>query len=277
MIRRIPKHRITRLPSRSLLCIALAGAASLANVNLYAARAAAEDALGADDIAARIVRGNGFQWEGAKTRLRMTLVEPNGSESERSMEVLGRRHDGRLETKVTFLSPPDSAGTKFLTVEKPGGGTEQHIYLPGIKRTRRVVGREREGSFMGSDFTYADLVRKDDKGTKHQKLPEEAIGSEPTYVLESTPGSVEGAGYSKIKTWVRKTDFVPLRTQFFDAAGKLKKTLYVKRIRTMDGRPVVVEAWMKSENGHVTKLVVDSIDQQSNLPDSDFSPASLER
>src|SRR5205814_5996835 len=137
-----------------------------------------------------------------------------------------RRKDGKLASKVTFLAPADVAGTKFLSLEKANGGTEQHIYLPGLKRTRRIVGREREGSFMGSDFTYSDLSRKDDKGAKHEKLPDENIGSDATYVIESTPASVKDAGYSKVRAWVRKTDFVALRTKFYDASGKLVKTLY---------------------------------------------------
>jgi len=262
--------------SGAAVCLALASAGTFSEVSLYASQAVAEDALGAEDIAQRIVRGNGFTWEGAKTKLRMIVAEPNGDKKEREMEVLGRRHEGRLQTKVTFLSPQDSAGTKFLTVEKSGGGTEQHIYLPAYKRTRRVVGREREGSFMGSDFTYSDLVRKDDQGTKHKKLPDESIGADATYVLESTPGSVEEAGYSKIKTWVRKTDFVPLRTQFFDASGKLKKTLYVREIGKLEGKPVVKKALMKSENGHATELIIDDVQPRNDLPDSDFSPTSLE-
>jgi hypothetical protein len=258
------------------MCLALASAGSFATVSALSPRAMAEDALTAEEIAGRIVRGNGFSWEGAKTKLRMIVSEPNGDKKEREMEVLGRRHDGRLQTKVTFLSPQDSAGTKFLTVEKSGGGTEQHIYLPAYKRTRRVVGREREGSFMGSDFTYSDLVRKDDQGTKHKKLADESIGADATYVLESTPGSVEEAGYAKIKTWVRKTDFVPLRTQFFDASGKLKKTLYVREIGKLEGKPVVKKALMKSENGHSTELIIDDVQPRNDLPDSDFSPTSLE-
>jgi outer membrane lipoprotein-sorting protein len=258
------------------MCLALASGGSFASVTAFAPSAMAEDALSAEEIAGRIVRGNGFSWEGAKTKLRMIVAEPNGDKKEREMEVLGRRHDGRLQTKVTFLSPQDSAGTKFLTVEKSGGGTEQHIYLPAYKRTRRVVGREREGSFMGSDFTYSDLVRKDDQGTKHKKLADESIGADPTYVLETTPGSVEEAGYSKIKTWVRKTDFVPLRTQFFDGSGKLKKTLYVREIGKLDGKPIVKKALMKSENGHTTELIIDDVQPKNDLPDSDFSPNSLE-
>ena len=87
-----------------------------------------------------MVRGNGFTWEGAHTRLRMTLVDDRGQKSERVLDVIGRRKDGLLASKVEFLSPSDVAGTKFLTLEKASGGTEQHIYLPGLKRTRRISG-----------------------------------------------------------------------------------------------------------------------------------------
>jgi len=232
--------------------------------------------LTADQLAARVVRGNGFTWEGAATRLRMVLIEQAGARSERALEVLGRRHEGRLETVARFMSPSDIAGTKFLMVEKAGGGTEQHIYLPGLKRTRRVVGREQEGSFMGSDFTYSDLNRKEDKGAKNARLPDENIGKEPTYVLESKAGS-GSPGYAKIRTWIRKSDFIPLRTQFYDADDKLVKTLYVRRTKDIEGKPAVVEAYMKSSNGHATELVVDSVEPKRDLPDAAFSPLTLDR
>jgi Outer membrane lipoprotein-sorting protein len=260
---------MTRLFTRRGL---LLGALTL----LTAAPGRAED-LSADQIAAKIIRGNGITWEGAHTRLRMVLTDTKGEKSERSLDVLGRRKDGRLASKVQFLSPSDVAGTKFLTLEKASGGGEQYIYLPGLKRTRRISGRDREGSFMGSDFTYSDLAQKDEKGAKHAKLPEEKVGEDATYVVESTPASVEVAGYSKVRAWVRKTDFVALRTKFYDASGKLVKTLYVKKVRDVEGKPVVVEATMKSENGHMTDFVVDSLEPRADIPDAEFSPASLER
>jgi hypothetical protein len=242
----------------------------------FAPLARAED-LSADQIAAKTVRGNGFNWEGAKTKLRMVLTDSKGQKTERGMEVLGRRHDGLLETIVRFLSPQDVAGTAFLMKEKTGGGSEQHIYLPGLKRTRRIVGREREGSFMGSDFTYADLSRKEDKDVKHKRLADEQVGSEATYVIDSIPASVESAGYAKVRAWIRKTDFVALRTKFFDSSDKLVKTMYVRRIKDLDGKPVVVEARMQSENGHGTDLIVDGIERKDDLPDSEFTPTALER
>jgi hypothetical protein len=248
-----------------------------AGLALSLATPARAEELSADQIAAKMVRGNGFTWEGAKTKLRMVLIDSKGSKSERSLEVLGRRHENLLETVVRFLSPQDVAGTAFLMKEKSGGGSEQHIYLPGLKRTRRIVGREREGSFMGSDFTYGDLSRKEEKGVKHKKLADDKIGNDDTYVVESTPENVEASGYSLVRAWVRKTDFVALRTKFFDASGKPKKTLYVRRIKDLEGKLVVVEARMQSENGHATELVVDGIERKDNLPDSLFTATALER
>jgi hypothetical protein len=243
---------------------------------LAGSRVVRAEELTADQLAARVVRGNGFTWEGATTRLRMILIEQSGPRSERALEVLGRRHEGRLETVARFMSPSDIAGTKFLMVEKAGGGTEQHIYLPGLKRTRRVVGREQEGSFMGSDFSYSDLNRKEDKNAKNARLPDENIGKEPTYVLESKASS-GSVGYAKIRTWIRKTDFIPLRTQFFDAEDKLVKTLYVRRTKEVEGKPTIVEAYMKSSNGHATEMVVDSVESKKDLPDAAFSPLTLDR
>lgn len=244
---------------------------------LPAGAARAED-LTADQIASRVVKGNGLGWEGAKTRLRMVLIDEKGQKSERAIEVLGRRHDGRLETVVRFLAPTEVAGTKFLTLEKAGGGTEQHVYMPGLKRTRRIVGREREGSFMGSDFTYLDMQKKDDPGAKHQRLPDEKVGSEDVYVLETTPSSLDASGgYSKVRAWVRKTDFVPLRTRFFGPSGAVMKTLFVRRIRDVEGKPVVVESRMQSEKGHATELVIDELEPRKDLPDSAFSPTALDR
>ncbi|HEX3597828.1 MAG TPA: outer membrane lipoprotein-sorting protein, partial [Polyangiaceae bacterium] len=123
---------------------------------------------------------------------------------------------------------------------------------------------------------YSDLQRKDDKDAKNTRLADENIGSESTYVLESKAGS-SSATYGKIKTWIRKTDFIPLRTQFFDGDGKLAKTLYVRRTQDIEGKPAVVEALMKSASGHSTELVVDSVKPSKDLPDAAFSPLTLDR
>lgn len=241
------------------------------------ALAIADDGISADELARRTLRADSFAWEGAKTRLKMVLLTKDGKRSERAMEVVARRHQGLLQTLVRFLAPKELAGTAFLMREKQGEPSEQYIYLSGLKRTRRVVGREREGSFMGSDFTYADMQRIDPKHSKSRRLPDDKVGSTDVYVLESTIDAASGSAYGKIVTFVRKSDFVAVRTRFYDRKGQLVKTLYARKVKQLEGKPVVVEARMQSEDGHATELIIESMERRDDLSDSLFTPAALER
>ena len=236
-----------------------------------------EAELSADAIAQRTLRADAFAWEGAKTRLKMVLVGADGRRQERAMEVTARRNGKLLQSLLRFSGPPELAGTAFLMREQEGGASEQYVYLSGLKRTRRIVGREREGSFMGSDFSYTDMQRIASNQVRNGRLPDEAIGKDACYVIESKVAAEAGSPYARIVTWVRKTDFVALRTRFFDKQDKLVKTLYARRVRELDGKQVVVEARMQSENGHATELLIESIERRDDLSDAMFAPDALER
>ncbi|HEY6877265.1 MAG TPA: outer membrane lipoprotein-sorting protein [Polyangiales bacterium] len=261
-------HLVTLRLGLGLLVLGLCGA--------LAGRASAGD-LSADQIVEKMLKQGLFGLDEAETTVRMGLIDSAGARTERVMENLRRRKDGQLQSVTRFRAPAEVAGTAFLMLERDKGESEQHIYLPGLKRTRRIVGREREGSFMGSDFTYADMERRDTRHADHKRLPDEDVGGVKTYVLESTPKKEAGSTYSKIETWVRQDNFLPLRIRFYDKAGKLLKTLYTKRIKTIDGQPVIVETQMvNKQTGHTTELVVDSLRARKDVPDAAFTPTALE-
>jgi outer membrane lipoprotein-sorting protein len=231
----------------------------------------------AEEIIERALKQDTFGWDEAETTVRMTLIEAGGARKERVIENLRRRKNGQLQSIMRFRSPQEVAGTAFLMLEKDKGGSEQHIYLPGLKRTRRIVGREREGSFMGSDFSYADMERSDTRSATHKRLPDEDVGGVKTYVIESTPNKGADSAYAKLEQWFRQDNFLPLRIRYYDKSGQLVKTLYTKRIRTMEGRPVIVEAQMvNKKTGHTTELVVDNMRPRKDLPDAAFTPTALE-
>jgi Outer membrane lipoprotein-sorting protein len=233
--------------------------------------------LSAEQIVEKMLKQGLFGLDEAETTVRMGLIDASGSRTERVMENLRRRKNGQLQSVTRFRAPVEVAGTAFLMLERDKGESEQHIYLPGLKRTRRIVGREREGSFMGSDFTYADMERRDTRFADHKRLPDEDVGGVKTYVLESTPRKDSGSTYSKIETWVRQDNFLPLRVRFYDKAGKLLKTLYTKRIRQIEGQPVIVETQMvNKQTGHTTEMVVDSLRARKDIPDAAFTPTALE-
>jgi hypothetical protein len=265
-------HRQISTPSCSHLVITALLVAWLG----LAARAQAQEPT-ADQIASRMVRSDAFTWEGARTRMRMLLTEEDGKQRERVMDIIGRRKDDLFQTLVRFTAPQDIAGTAFLMLERNKETSEQYVYLPGLKRTRRIVGREREGSFMGSDFTYADMQRLDSRYAKHVRLPDENLGSEACFVLDSTISPDAPSQYGKILTWVRKSDYVALRTRFHDKGGKLVKTLYSRKVKPIDGKPVVVEARMQSAlKKHSTDLFIDEVERKDDLGDTNFTPAALE-
>lgn len=244
----------------------------------WIAPALGDDAsLSGDELARRTVRADVFGWMGSKAQLRMALIKPDGKRTERTMEVVSRLRDGLEQSVIRFLAPADVAGTAVLVRGQKGGSSEQYIYLSGLKRTRRIAGREREGSFMGSDFSHADMEGLDPKRTKNVRLADDKVGDAATYVLESVFAPGDGSSYAKLTTWVRKTDFVALRTRFFDAKGKLLKTLYVRKVREIEGKPVAVDVRMQSENKHATEIFVDSLERKDDLPDELFTPSALER
>lgn len=234
-------------------------------------------ALTAAQIAERTVRPDALNWAGGRARVRMVLTDSAGKSRERSMEITGREKDGFYQSLVRFLNPADVAGTAFLMLERGKEASEQYIYLPGIKRTRRIAGRERDSSFMGSDFTYADMQGVDSKQARHARRADEKVGSEDCYVIESTIDASAEVLYGKVVTWVRKSDFIALRTKFYDRSGKLAKTLYARRIKRVEGKLVVVEARMQNEQAsHATDIFVDSVERREDLSDSQFTPSALE-
>jgi outer membrane lipoprotein-sorting protein len=244
---------------------------------LIVASAQAQSSPTANEIIDKMLKQDFFGWDEAETTVRMTLIEASGAKKERVMENLRRRKNGQLQSIVRFRSPQEVAGTAFLMLERDKGESEQHIYLPGLKRTRRIVGREREGSFMGSDFSYADMERSDTRGAVHKRLPDEDVGGVKCFVVESTPAKGGDSTYAKIEQWIRQDNYLPLRIRYYDKSGQLMKTLYTKRIRTMEGRPVIVEAQMvNKKTGHTTELVVDNMRPRKDLPDAAFTPTALE-
>ena len=262
---------------RQLATLTLFITVSLTQLTLLSGPAHAQAELTADQIVERMLKQDAFGWDEAETTVRMTLVDAKGTRTERIMENLRRSKNGLQQSIVRFRSPQEVAGTAFLMLDRDKGESEQHIYLPGLKRTRRIVGREREGSFMGSDFSYADMERRDTRAATQKRLPDEDLSGVKTFVLESTPKKDSGSTYSKIETWVRQDNYLPLRIRFYDQGGKLVKTFYTKRIRTMDGRPVIMESQMvNKQSGHSTELVVDNLRPRKDIPDSAFTPTALE-
>ncbi|MCK4514939.1 MAG: outer membrane lipoprotein-sorting protein, partial [Spirochaetaceae bacterium] len=137
--------------------------------------------------------------------IEMRLIDEDGDESLRVIEQYGKElADGISGSVMIFHSPASVEGTRFLTIAKDDGVDDQWIYLPALRRVRRIAASERDSEFMGTDFTYSDLSGGDIEDATYRLLREESIDGEATYVVESIPTPDSNSSYSRLIQWVSK-------------------------------------------------------------------------
>ncbi|AEV30015.1 Protein of unknown function (DUF1329) [Sphaerochaeta pleomorpha str. Grapes] len=148
--------------------------------------------------------------------IKLTLIDPNGSERERRLQTLTLTENGLTKTLTVFLSPSSVKNTRFLTIEKQEGSNDQWIYLPSLGRVKRIAAQEEGGSFMGSDFTYADMgsTTYDDDQAEHILIGEEMLDGNNCFIVESKP--TVSSEYGKTVTWVDKVTYLPLKVVFYE-------------------------------------------------------------
>lgn len=182
-------------------------------------------------------------------------------------------------TRVEFLEPADVAGTVLLTVGRSGNRT-QHLYLPGLKRVRRIAGSQRGGAFVGSDFSYEDLAGRDLDGFDLRLLPDETVGGRAVHVIEATPKKGTDSAYGKTISYVTTEDHLILKVRFFDPKGTETKVLSVdpEKVERKGELRVPRHLEMSSKkDGHRTVLETTEVEIDPKLDDALFDVRSLDR
>jgi len=209
---------------------------------------------------------------------RATLKDKHGATSELSFTARSRRYSPPFsKTLVRFTAPADVAGAGFLQIQKREGDDERFLFLPELKRSRRISGNLRSSSFMGTDFSFADLDRRDLRESSSVAKPDENIGKYPCFHLDSKPSRADSS-YSHIETWVRMDNYLPLKMQMYDRAKVLYKTLTALEVRRVKGQWFVTKSQMVDHaQSHETSLVIDSIEPTADIPDEEFTVRNLEK
>ncbi len=208
--------------------------------------------------------------------LSMTLTNNRGEQRVRTLKQY-IKDDGKVEKKIMyFLSPADVRNTSFMNWSYSDGQSDnQWIYLPALKRTRRISSDSKSDYFMGSDFTYDDLGDRHPNQDDHKLLREEAIDGKECYVVESTPKE-SGYIYSKIITWVMKDNYLGLKREFYDDRGRLLKVLSIKNFAKVNGFWTILETEMHNvQRDHKTTMKFTDVEKNKGIPDSRFTERSM--
>jgi outer membrane lipoprotein-sorting protein len=222
---------------------------------------------------------------GWSAKVVMRLIPKSGSERVRESNIFSKeKPDGRdMQRLVQFISPADISGSNVLIHEHREGNDDIWIYLPSVKKVRRLLANSKKESFMGTDFTYTDITTPKVHEYKHTLLRQDDLNGASCYVIESVPKADEtrrDTGYSKTVNWIRKDNFVRVKSEIHDLSGALAKVMQVHALKEVDKQQ---DKWLMEKvemrdlrSGHVTILTFNNIRTDAELSDKLFAPGRLD-
>ena len=212
--------------------------------------------------------------------MEMKLVNKSGSTRVRKITSYAMDVGADTKTIMFFQYPNDVKGTGFLTVNYDDVNKEDDkwLYLPALKKTRRISGKSSKTDyFMGSDFTYDDIGKRNVDEDTHKLLREESANGFDYYVIESTPKK-DGEIFSKKLICIRKDCDVVEKVEFYDKLGKLHRQMISSDIKKVDGFWTVGKMEMKNvQTGHSTELLFLDPKYNIQLDSKIFTVNKLER
>lgn len=264
MNRRLP---FARLAGLALVALAAAGAAR--------AESAEEKGLAIAREADRRDTG----WGDSRAELQMILRNREGQSAQRKMrmsllEVTG---DGD-KSLVVFDWPKDIDGTAVLTHSHKKGDDDQWLFLPALKRVKRISGANKSGSFVGSEFAYEDLSSQEVEKYRHVYLRDEPCGPLKCFVVERFPVDPD-SGYTRQIVWLDQAEYRVHKIEYYD-----RKKSKLKTLTFTDYRKYLDKFWrahklamVNHQTGKSTELIWSQYSFRNGLEDRDFSQSALRR
>jgi hypothetical protein len=192
--------------------------------------------------------------------MEMILIDKRGKERIRKIHTFSKDKGKDTLRLMFFLHPADVKDTAFLTFDfdNPDKDDDQWLYLPALRKTKRIASTDKSGSFMGSDLTYSDMTSRnleDYDFTFYEKGKEKEVNGIKTWVIWSVPRSkdiIEETGYEKSLLFVRQDNFFVIRALQWVRDGGYKKYMDIKKLELIDGIWVATEMHIKKKKGENT-------------------------
>jgi hypothetical protein len=219
----------------------------------------------------------------ASISAKLVLINAQGQTRVREIRMFTKLQEDGINAKslIKFLAPAEVKGTGLLTHEHSQADDDIWLYLPAMKKNRRIIGADKSGSFMGTEFSYSDVNarRVADYNYAFQPSPDPRF-----YIVVSTPKTTkvkEQTGYSKIVSWINKTNYMDAKSVMYDTQGLLLKTMIASNIKQVD---LVHHKWLplkREMKNHQTKkssvYEITEIKVNTGLSNKYFTLPYLER
>lgn len=223
---------------------------------------------------------------GSTQSITMVLTTESGETRTRKTTGYSKlQKNGRDTTQVVrFLSPPDVKNTSNLMIEHSDGDDDIWIYLPALKKVRRIVASNKKDSFVGTDFSYGDVIGQKVENWNHKLVKEDVRDGVKVYLVESTPKDdavKSSSGYAKIQYTIRQDNFATIKAEYWDTGMRSLKEIVYSDLKEVDlankkWQAMKIEA-KNIQTGHKTEIVFENYKLDPNVKDEYFTTRYLEK
>ncbi len=243
----------------------------------------------ADDPGAREIMQQVEDREDGNTRsadMQMVLIDKKGNKRIRQIRTMRKDFGEDTYRLLIFDEPADVQGTGFLTYDYDDHSRDddQWLYLPALRKSKRIANQDKSGSFMGSDLNYSDMTSRDLEDYDFTLQKETTLGEHTLWVIEALPRSeevIDETGYSKALLLVRQDNYVVVRGVYWTEDGKQLKYRDTPGLELIDGIWTPTQVTMTTKQGkqtlHRTELTLSGIQYNLPMDDSLFTLRNLER
>ncbi|MCG8379970.1 MAG: outer membrane lipoprotein-sorting protein [Proteobacteria bacterium] len=218
-------------------------------------------------------------WTDQVADMQMILKNKQGDTSTRIMSIttLEVQGDGD-KSLLVFDNPRDVKGTAFLSHTHSLTPDDQWLYLPALKRVKRISSANKSGPFVGSEYAYEDLSSQEVEKYKYKWLRDEVVAGRDNFIIERYP-QYEHSGYTRQIVWLDKEMYQPNKLEFYDRKNAMLKTLlFLDYSQYLDQywRPGRMEM-TNHQTGKSTALTWENYQFKTGLSDRDFDKNTLKR
>jgi len=237
-------------------------------------------ALTAGEIVERSNLAYYYAGDDGTARLKMTITDSRGRVRLREMTLLRKdiEDGGRQKFYVYFKEPSDVRRMVFMVWKQAEGDDDRWLYLPAIDLVKRIASSDKRSSFAGGVFTYEDVSGRRAADDEHELIGEEKFNGRDAYVVKNVPkdaGQVEFAYYI---ARIDKETFMPLKGEYYNAGGKLYRTIEVLETAVVDGFPTAMKARAENlEKGLTTTVEFSGVRYNIGLDESVFQERYLRK
>ncbi len=243
--------------------------AALLSLSAFAEESAA-------DISRKSKDSGALNLVGLTAEMKLVTTGADGKVKEQVLSTSSKRINSKSHALARFSAPVGVAGVAVLTIEgEPGEGDDVSLYLPKLKRVRKVAKSDRGKAFMDTDFAYADIASNGTKDEDLKRLPDDKVDGRPCFVLQGKGDDT--SPYGQVTLFVDQQTYVPLKVEYQDKGGKPFKRYHTLKLKSFKDRTLAAESTMENlQTGSKTQMTVLKL-EDSTLGDDAFTERALER